>query len=99
MGFLKDSIDGLKYFHIEDNAIDGTAVKIACSGYTGELGYEIYCDPRDAALVEKKLEEAGKAYGIMQINTDVIVTSLPREKGFVLMSDLVGTNPMETGFD
>lgn len=97
--FLKDSIDGLKYFHIEDNAIDGTAVKIARSGYTGELGYEIYCDPKDAALVEKKLEEAGKAYGIMQIETDVIVTSLPREKGFVLMSDLAGTNPMETGFD
>lgn len=34
----------------------------------------------------------------MQIKTDVIITSLPREKGFVLMSDLAGTNPLEDGF-
>ena len=26
------------------------------------------------------------------------ITSLPREKGFVLMSDLAGTNPLEDGF-
>lgn len=97
--FLKNSVDGLKYFHIEDNAIGDVAVKIARSGYTGELGYEIYCHPDYAKLVEEKLEEAGEQYGIMQIKTDVIVTSLPREKGFVLMSDLAGTNPLEDGFD
>lgn len=97
-GFLKNPIDSLKYFHIEDNAIGDVAVKIARSGYTGELGFEIYCHPDHAKLVEEKLEEAGKPYGIMQIKTDVIVTSLPREKGFVLMSDLAGTNPLESGF-
>lgn len=97
-GFLKNPVDSLKYFHIEDNSIDGTSVKIARSGYTGELGYEIYCRPADSALVEEKLEASGKAYGLVKITTDVIVTSLPREKGFVLMSDLAGTNPLETGF-
>lgn len=96
--FLKESIDGLKYFTIKDNAIGDVAVKIARSGYTGELGYEIYCHPDNAKLVEEKLEACGKQYGIMNIKTDVIVTSLPREKGFVLMSDLAGTNPLEDGF-
>ena len=96
--FLAKSIDDLKYFWIADNAIGEVPVKVARSGYTGELGYEIYVHPDYAKLVEEKLEEAGKAYGIMQIKTDVIITSLPREKGFVLMSDLAGTNPLEDGF-
>lgn len=97
--FLANPVDDLKYFHIEANAIGDVPVKIARSGYTGELGYEIYCHPDKAALVEKVLEENGKEFGIMKITTDVIVTSLPREKGFVLMSDLAGTNPLEDGFD
>ncbi len=33
------------------------------------------------------------------MTTDAILTSLPREKGYVLMSDLEGTNPLEVGFD
>ena len=72
-------------------------VKIARSGYTGELGYEIYCAPSDAAHIEQALEKYGRACGIRKINTDVIVTSIPREKGYVLMSDLAGTNPLEAG--
>ncbi|MCD8155552.1 MAG: aminomethyltransferase family protein [Clostridiales bacterium] len=95
---LDTNIDNLKYFHIEDNKIDSINVKIARSGYTGELGYEIYCSPEDAAFIESELEKQGKPYGIQKITTDVIVTSLPREKGFVLMSDLAGTNPLEVGF-
>lgn len=96
--FLTESIDSLKYFHIKDNSIGDIPVKIARSGYTGELGYEIYCRPGNSSLVEEKLEASGKAYGLTKITTDVIVTSLPREKGFVLMSDLAGTNPLEDGF-
>ena len=97
--FLTDPVDNIKYFHIVDDFIGNTPVKIARSGYTGELGYEIYCHPDDAKLVESKLEECGKEFNIKQISTDVIITSLPREKSFVLMSDLAGTNPLEDGFD
>ena len=97
-GFLKDSIDDMKYFTIADNAIDDVAVKIARSGYTGELGYEIYVNPEFKELVVSKLNEHGAEFNIMEIGTDVIITSLPREKGYVLMSDLEGTNPLEVGF-
>ena len=97
--FLKNKVDDMKFFSIEDNAIGDTPVKIARSGYTGEIGYELYCSPEDKDLVEKNLEESGKDYGIMNITTDVIVTSLPREKGYTLLSDLKGTNPIEGGFE
>lgn len=95
---VSDSISNLKNFHIVDNMIGDIPVKVARSGYTGELGYEIYCDPENAKEIEEELERAGKKYGIVKITTDVIVTSLPREKGFVLMSDLAGSNPLEAGF-
>jgi aminomethyltransferase len=98
-GFVGESVDSLKYFTIRDNTIDGVEVKIARSGYTGELGYEIYCAPEDKQLVEQELVASGKQYGIARVETNVIVTSLPREKGYVLMSDLAGTNPLEVGFD
>ena len=50
-------------------------------------------------MVETKLEECGKEYNIQRITTDVIITSLPKEKGYVLMSDLERLNPLEAGFD
>ena len=98
-GFLNEDVSGLKQFEIRDNAIGSTKVKIARSGYTGELGYEIYCNPDDSELVERALEKTGAAHGIRKITTDVIVTSLPREKGYVLMSDIGRLNPLECGYD
>ncbi|SHF22684.1 aminomethyltransferase family protein [Lactonifactor longoviformis] len=94
---VKEPIDSLRNFFINDNTLAGAAVKIARSGFTGELGYEIYCNPRDADLVEKELKEKGKKYHAVKIATDVITTSLPREKGFVLMSDIGGCSPLECG--
>ena len=96
--FLKDNIDSMKYFTIENNMVGDIPVKIARSGYTGELGFEIYCSPEDKTFIEEKLADSGKQFDIKKITTDVIITSLPREKGFVLMSDLAGTNPLEADF-
>lgn len=96
---LEKDITDQKFYTICDNAIDGHPVKIARCGYTGELGYEIYCDPDNELLVETRLEECGAEYNIQRITTDVIITSLPKEKGYVLMSDLERLNPLEAGFD
>lgn len=96
---LKKKVDAMSFFSIKDNMIGDIPVKVARAGYTGELGYEIYCDPKFNDLVIKELLEKGEPYGIEQIETDVILNSIPREKGFVLMSDLEGTNPLEVDFD
>ncbi|NLN98592.1 MAG: aminomethyl transferase family protein [Eubacteriaceae bacterium] len=95
---LKNKVDDMAFLTIEDNEVDGTPVKIARSGYTGELGYELYCKSDIKKEIEEKLVEKGKAYDMMNITTDVIVTSLPREAGYVLMSDIAGTNPIEAGY-
>ena len=98
--FLAEKVDDLKFFTIRDNKIDSVPVKIARSGYTGELGYEIYFAPENIELVESKLSECGKAFGAMEVTEfQVMAWTLPSEKGFNLMSDLGGTNPFEVGFD
>ncbi len=98
--FLVEKVDDIRFFTIKDNKIDDISVKVARSGYTGELGYEIYVAPENAGLVESKLADCGKAFDAMQVTEfQVMAWTLPSEKGYVLMSDLRGTNPFETGFD
>lgn len=96
---LENTIDDMKYQEIRDNKMDDKTIKIARSGFTGELGFEIYVDPSCSEFMEEKLCETGRKFEVDKITSDVILTSLPMEKGYVLMSDLEGTNPIESGFE
>jgi len=55
---------GLKFFRITDATLRGIPVTISRTGYTGDLGYEIWLDARHALAVWDVLIEAGAAYGI-----------------------------------
>ncbi|WP_064091562.1 glycine cleavage system aminomethyltransferase GcvT [Rossellomorea aquimaris] len=45
--------------------IDGKHALVSRTGYTGEDGFEIYCDAKDAAHMWKAILEAGKEEGIL----------------------------------
>lgn len=95
---VDNDISDLKFFHIVDNKVKGMDIKVARAGFTGELGYEFYVDSDKKELLEAEIVEKGKGFGLVNITTDVIIGSLPGEKGYVLMSDLEGTNPLEVGY-
>lgn len=95
---VDNDISDLKFFHIVDNKVNGMDIKVARTGFTGELGYEFYVDSKKKELLEDEIVEKGKDFGLVNITTDVIIGSLPGEKGYVLMSDLEGTNPLEVGY-
>ena len=57
-------IDGLKYFRVTSGTIDGVHVDISRTGYTGDLGYEIWMRSRDAVRVWDALMRAGKPFDI-----------------------------------
>ncbi len=42
----------------------GTSVVISRTGYSGELGYEIFCHPKDAPEIFDKVWEVGQEYGL-----------------------------------
>ena len=59
-----DSLDSLKFFWMMDTMFNNIPVSISRTGYTGDLGYEIWMDPNDALFIWDLLLEKGKPYGI-----------------------------------
>jgi len=59
-----DSLDSLKFFWMMDTKFGDIPVSISRTGYTGDLGFEIWLDPKDAISVWDLLLEKGKPYGI-----------------------------------
>jgi aminomethyltransferase len=78
----------------------GVPMIISRTGYTGELGFELYfdADPAAGARVWKAVMEAGASYGIRPIGLGARDT-LRLEMGFCLYGNDIDqtTNPLEAG--
>jgi aminomethyltransferase len=57
-------IENLKYFKVTSGRIAGVPVDISRTGYTGDLGYEIWAPWKDAVRVWDALMAKGKAFDI-----------------------------------
>ena len=57
-------IDGLKYFRVTKGHIGGVPVEISRTGYTGDLGYEIWMRWEDATRVWDALVSAGARFDL-----------------------------------
>jgi aminomethyltransferase len=63
--FVKDAnIENLKYFRVTRGTLAGVEVDISRTGYTGDLGYEIWIPAEHAIKVWDALMEHGKAFDI-----------------------------------
>jgi aminomethyltransferase len=51
---------------------DGIPVMISRTGYTGELGYEIFCHPADAPAVWDAIMQAGAPHGLTPMGLDAL---------------------------
>ena len=58
------NIAGLKYFRVAHGKIAGVPVDISRTGYTGDLGYEIWIPWKDAIKVFDDLMDKGRAFDI-----------------------------------
>jgi aminomethyltransferase len=76
----------------------GPPVVVSRTGYTGELGYEIFCHPKDAAAVFDAVWEAGQPHGLKPLGLEAL-DMLRIEAGLVFahyeFSD--ETDPFEAG--
>ncbi|MEA2205955.1 MAG: aminomethyltransferase [Blastocatellia bacterium] len=65
MGLAPDAdIQNLKYFRVTKGTIAGVPVEISRTGYTGDLGYEIWVASDEAIRVWDALMAAGRAFDI-----------------------------------
>jgi aminomethyltransferase len=84
-------IDRLKYFRVSSGRLAGVAVDISRTGYTGDLGYEIWI-PADKALdVWDALIDAGRSFDILPAG--MLALDVARvEAGLLLIDvDFVGS--------
>lgn len=58
------SVDGLKYFRVMANRIAGVNIEISRTGYTGDLGYELWIPTVDGLRVWDALMTVGENYGL-----------------------------------
>ncbi len=104
-----DPVDGLKYFRLMQNQVDGIPVTISRTGYTGDLGFEIWMDGKDALTIWDALMDAGADYGITPVG--ILAMDMARvEAGlFMIEVDYTSTShawiepqkssPFELGLD
>jgi aminomethyltransferase len=77
---------------------DGPAVVVSRTGYTGELGYEIFCHPADALAVFDAVWAAGQPFGLRPMGLEAL-EMVRIEAGLVFAgSDFSDqTDPFEAG--
>jgi aminomethyltransferase len=65
----------LRYFRFVDEArVGGVPCRFSRTGYSGELGYELYCKPEQAADLWNAVLEAGRPDGMLPIGLSAIET-------------------------
>ena len=64
-GLFGDWVSNLKYYEFRKTELQGIAVIVTRTGWTGELGYELYLlDPARGGDLWKRVLKAGKRYNI-----------------------------------
>ena len=97
---LCDKEINLEYYHFFETKVAGVDMILSRTGYTGELGYELYFkgDEKTAEHVWNKIFEAGKEFNIQPVGL-AARDSLRLEMGFMLYGNDIDktTNPLEAG--
>ncbi|MEA3286491.1 MAG: glycine cleavage system aminomethyltransferase GcvT [Candidatus Marinimicrobia bacterium] len=60
-------LDALEFYHFGIGNINGADMIVSRTGYTGELGYELYHDPENSEDLWQALMTAGEEYGLEPI--------------------------------
>jgi aminomethyltransferase len=57
----------LRYYHLLQTEFAGTPLTITRTGYTGDLGYELWLAPEHAPKLWDRLMETGSGYGLLPL--------------------------------
>lgn len=58
-------LDHIPYYWSQKIKVDGIECRVSRTGYTGEDGFEIFCDPRDARHIWNRLLLTGREEGLL----------------------------------
>jgi aminomethyltransferase len=61
------NLDAMKYYWFDRGKFAGVDAIVSRTGYTGEDGFEVYCDPAKTETVWAQIMESGKPFGLEPI--------------------------------
>jgi aminomethyltransferase len=93
-------LDSLKFFRFRQAYIGETDLLISRSGYTGELGYELYVPAEEAGPLWEHILQTGRELGLLPYGVQAM-QSLRLEKAFPLYGNDVNENytPFHVGLE
>ncbi len=94
-------VNNLKWFNFSISRIGdhlGSPLMLSRTGYTGELGYEIYCHPKDAINIWDAIWDKGKEFDLVPMGFEAL-DMLRIEAGLILGGNEFSdqTDPFEAG--
>jgi len=91
-------LNSLSYYRFREAKVAGVNMIVSRTGYTGELGYELYFEPEEAEKMWNELMEAGSDFGLQACGLGARDT-LRLEKIYALYGNDIdeSTNPFEAG--
>ncbi len=90
-------LGGLRYYRLVEDKVAGAPAQISRTGYTGDLGYEIFVDPGDAETVWDALLDAGASYSLRPAGN--IALDIARIEAGLLLIDVDFVSSTKTLFE
>jgi aminomethyltransferase len=93
-------VQALRFFRFAVARCEETELTVSRSGYTGELGYELYVPAEEAPLVWQRLLSEGGSFGLLPYGVSAM-QSLRTEKAYPLYGNDINEDytPFHVGLD
>jgi aminomethyltransferase len=92
------TVSELKWFRFTVGRLNGIPVVVSRTGYTGELGYEVFCHPDRAPEVWDAIMEAGEPHGIKPLGLQALdMLRIEAGLAFAAYEFCDQTDPFEAG--
>jgi aminomethyltransferase len=99
--------DHLRYFGLINTELAGIPVTVSRTGYTGDLGYEIWVEPHQAVQLWDELFEAGEAYRLRpfgdyaldmaRVEAGLLLTEVDFHSTRKVLHEFEKSSPLELG--
>lgn len=109
MTLCDSPLGGVKYYEFVNTKIDGADVMISRTGYTGDLGFELWVDATKAEKVWDAVVKAGKSFALQpagiwaldvsRIEAGLIMLDIDYTPANKAMTDAQTSTPIELGLN
>ncbi len=92
------NLSEIPFYHFKEDKLAGEKLIISRTGYTGEMGFELYHNPKDSEKLWNEIFKAGEEFGIKPVGLGCRDT-LRLEMKYALYGNDIDktTNPLEAG--